>query len=128
MKMFSLTPPLFAIPVPESAAEKLCPAPPRRTGSNFPTGNASPQMPLKSGVSKCPEEFCRPLPVAPEGLAIMDERRAKNVVPQKETAWVFLRHQASFEKKSCATRQVAALNSSSEQCLTCATVSEISFT
>src|SRR5664280_2018037 len=34
----------------------------------------------------------------------------------------------SLWKNSCAVRQVAALNSSSEQFLTCATVSEISFT
>ena len=42
-------------------------------------------------------------------------------VPPAESAY-------SFRKNSFAVRQVAALNSSSEQFLTCATVSEISFT
>src|ERR1035437_6912458 len=63
-------------------------------------------------------------PVSPEKMVV----RWKTARSRNGTAVGDFEAYTSLRKNSCAVRQVAALNSSNEQFLTCATVSEISFT
>jgi hypothetical protein len=58
----------------------------------------------------------------------MAQNRKNGRLGGKMDGWMTLRHQPILGKNARALPQVAVLNSSSEHCFTCATVSEISFT